>query len=160
MNWYKEYQTEWKEIIETIKQEKPVTVASLSQTTYTETKVEKVSVSYEEAVQAHSQGKFVRMMLDEKDVYDLYRIYPTNMQFACLIGNTLTTFVMMSNGSVMRFSTSFEYKQNTDDLSELFSFTQEALSNGVLLSVNGYKFSETFNRRPRTFSNGTRPVYG
>lgn len=40
-----------KEIIETIKQEKTVTVASLSQTTYTETKVEKVSVSYEEAVQ-------------------------------------------------------------------------------------------------------------
>lgn len=39
------------EIIETIRQEKPVTVASLSQTTYTETKVEKVSVSYEEAVQ-------------------------------------------------------------------------------------------------------------
>lgn len=40
-----------KEIIETIRQEKPVTVASLSQTIYTETKVEKVSVSYEEAVQ-------------------------------------------------------------------------------------------------------------
>ncbi len=40
-----------KEIIETIRQEKPVTVASLSKTTYTETKVEKVSVSYEEAVQ-------------------------------------------------------------------------------------------------------------
>ncbi len=40
-----------KEIIETIRQEKPVTVAALSQTTYTETKVEKVSVSYEEAVQ-------------------------------------------------------------------------------------------------------------
>ncbi len=39
------------EIIQTIKQEKPVTVAAIANKTYTETKVQKVSVSYDEAVQ-------------------------------------------------------------------------------------------------------------
>lgn len=39
------------EIIQTIKEAKPVTVANLASKTYTEIKVEKVSVSYEEAVE-------------------------------------------------------------------------------------------------------------
>lgn len=40
-----------KEIIQTIKEDKPITVAAIAHKTYTETKIEKVSVSYEEAVQ-------------------------------------------------------------------------------------------------------------
>lgn len=40
-----------REIIQTIKEAKPVTVANLASKTYTEIKMEKVSVSYEEAVQ-------------------------------------------------------------------------------------------------------------
>ncbi len=39
------------EIIQTIKEAKPVTVANLASKTYTETKVQKVSVSYDEAVE-------------------------------------------------------------------------------------------------------------
>lgn len=63
-----------KEIIETIRQEKPVTVAALSQTTYTETKVEKVSVSYEEAVQIMEDLKGTQVIDSKGKIKDTMKV--------------------------------------------------------------------------------------
>ncbi len=50
------------EIIQTIKEAKPVTIATITSKTYTETKVEKVSVSYEEAVEIMKELKGTKVI--------------------------------------------------------------------------------------------------